>query len=254
MENIKCLIVDDEPIARQIVRNYCQQLPFLEVADECENALEAMNLLRQNTVQILFLDINMPVLNGLSLLKTLTQKPKVILTTAYKEYALDAFELQVSDYLLKPFSFERFLKAIQKVQAELETEQEKPIEPSPIPPSVPTVSGFHASISESEEGIFLKIGKTIFRFSYQNILFCEAQQNYTRIVTHDQDVRIYQPLSQIEEQLPPSLFLRTHRSFIVNKNKVSKIDGNRIFIGKYEVSIGANHRELFLEKLGFKEK
>jgi DNA-binding LytR/AlgR family response regulator len=254
MENIKCLIVDDEPIARQIVRNYCQQLPFLTVAEECENALEAMNFLRQNTVQILFLDINMPVLNGLSLLKTLTQKPKVVLTTAYKDYALDAFELNVSDYLLKPFSFERFLKAVQKVQTELEAEQEKPTELNQVSPSVPTVSGFHTSISEPEDGIFLKIGKTIFRFSFQNILFCEAQQNYTRIVMLDQDVRIYQSLSQIEEQLPPSVFLRTHRSFIVNKNKVSKIDGNRIFIGKHEAAIGANHRELFLERLGFKEK
>jgi DNA-binding LytR/AlgR family response regulator len=244
MENLKCLIVDDEPIARQIVRNYCQQLAFLDIAGECENALEAMNFLRNNTVQILFLDINMPVLNGLSLLRTLTQKPKVILTTAYKDYALDAFELNVSDYLLKPFSFERFLKAIQKVQAELETEQEKSIEQ---PQTVATPSVF-----DTEEGIFLKIGKTIFRFSFQNILFCEAQQNYTRIVTTDQDVRIYQALSQIEEQLPTAQFLRTHRSFIVNKNKVSKIDGNRIFIGKHEIAIGANHRELFLEKLGFK--
>jgi DNA-binding LytR/AlgR family response regulator len=252
MENIKCLIVDDEPIARQIVRSYCQQLPFLDIAEECENALEAMNFLRNNTVQILFLDINMPVLNGLSLLKTLTQKPKVVLTTAYKDYALDAFELNVSDYLLKPFSFERFLKAIQKVQTELQTETEKPVEQSSATSLMLASSQQGLTVSDSDDGIFLKIGKTIFRFSFQNILFCEAQQNYTRIVTLDQDVRIYQSLSQIEEQLPTSVFLRTHRSFIVNKNKVSKIDGNRIFIGKHEISIGANHREMFLEKLGFK--
>ena len=246
MKKIKCLITDDEPIARQIVQNYCQQLDFLEVVGECENAMETMTFLRTNAIDLLFLDINMPVLNGLSLLKTLNQhRPKVILTTAYSDYAIDAFELEVSDYLLKPFSFERFLKAIQKIQIELITLVETP-DSSPI--SVAETP----SVSSHFDGIFLKIGKTIFRFSFQNILFCEAQLNYTRIVTTDQDVRIYQPLYQIEEQLPTSIFVRTHRSFVVNKNNVTKIDGNRIFMKSYEVPISSNFREDFLADIGVK--
>ena len=254
MEKIRCLITDDEPIARQIVRSYCQQLDFLAVVGECENALETIAFLRNQSVDLLFLDINMPVLNGLSLLKTLAIKPKVVLTTAYKDYAIDAFELEVSDYLLKPFSFERFLKAIQKIQSELTPQQ--PLLPIPITmpnQATPSVALLRSSqplaMTDNFQGIFLKIGKTIFRFPFQNILFCEAQQNYTRIVTIDQDERIYQPLSQIEEQLPLPIFVRTHRSYIVNKNHIVKIDGNRIFIGKHEISIGANHRDAFLEHI-----
>ncbi len=240
--------MDDEPIARQIVRNYCQQLDFLEVVGECENAMETLAFLREKSVDVIFLDINMPVLNGLSLLKTLTQKPKIVLTTAYKDYAIDAFELEVTDYLLKPFPFERFLKAIQKIQTALEQASN---DQTPTPQNIPS-NVAQASLSDTFEGIFLKIGKVIYRFSFQSILFCEAQQNYSRIVTTEQDIRIYQPLSQIEEQLPIATFVRTHRSFIVNKNQVTKIDGNRIYIGKHEIPIGANCRDLFMEQIGLK--
>jgi DNA-binding LytR/AlgR family response regulator len=236
MSKISCIIVDDEPIARQIIRNYCEKLAFIDVIAECENALNAMEVLKKNHVQLMFLDINMPILNGLSLLKTLNPKPKVILTTAYKEHALDAFELQVSDYLLKPFSFERFLGAIQKVQKEL-TEKTTPSEQS-------------ISIKNDDfDGIFLKIGKTIYRYAFQDILFLEAQQNYTRVVTINDDIRVYQSLSHIETQLPAQ-FLRCHRSYIVNKNHVSKIDGNLIVLQKYEIAIGPNQRDVFMEKLG----
>jgi len=248
MEKIKCLITDDEPIARQIVRNYCQQLDFLEVVGECENAMETLAFLRGKSVDVMFLDINMPVLNGLSLLKTLTQKPKIVLTTAYKDYAIDAFELEVTDYLLKPFSFERFLKAIQKIQTALAQASNEQIS---APQNTPA-NAAQTTSSDVFEGIFLKIGKVIYRFSFQSILFCEAQQNYSRIVTTEQDIRIYQPLSQIEEQLPIATFVRTHRSFIVNKNQVTKIDGNRIYIGKHEIPIGANYRDLFMEQIGMK--
>ncbi|MFM2267114.1 MAG: hypothetical protein RL757_555 [Bacteroidota bacterium] len=246
MEPLKCLIVDDEPIARQIVRSYVQQLNFLTVAGECGDAMETINFLNQNTVDILFLDINMPVLNGLSLLKTLAEPPKVILTTAYKDYALDAFELRVSDYLLKPFSFERFFKAIQKVQSELAENGKTTTIAAETPQNAPP------PVSDDFEGVFIKVGKTIFRFAYSEILFCESQHNYTRIVTLNDDIRTYQTLTQVEEQLPASLFLRTHRSFLVGKQQIKKIDGNRIFIGNHEIPIGANYREQFLERLGIK--
>ncbi len=231
------MIVDDEPIARKIVRGYCAQLNFIDIAGECENALEAMTFLKAGAIDVVFLDINMPILDGLNFVKSLTQRPKVIFTTAYKDYAIDAFELDVVDYLVKPFSFERFFKAVQKVLPDTE---------SPVGPATVTTE------VDNADGIFLKMGKTIFRFSFQHILFCEAQQNYTRIVATTHDVRIYQSLSQIEEQLPDSIFIRSHRSFIVNKHHISRIDGNRIFIGEHEVAIGANSREEFLGKLGMK--
>jgi two-component system, LytTR family, response regulator len=239
MKKLNCLIVDDEPIARQIIRNYCNQLPYLEVIDEAENAIEAIEILQKKEIDLLFLDINMPILNGLSFLKTLAIKPKVILTTAYKEYALDAFELKVADYLLKPIPFERFFMAVQAIYDEAKENNPEETEVRVIVQQ------------EDFDGIFLKIGKTIFRYSFSKILFLEAQQNYTRVVTVDEEIRVYQPLSQLEEQLPAH-FLRTHRSYIVNKNHVLKIDGNRIILGKHEVAIAPNQRELFFEKLGFK--
>ena len=254
MQKIKCLITDDEPIARQIVRSYCQKLDFVEIVGECENAIDTLNVLSKTDVDVLFLDINMPDLNGLNLLRTLRHKPKVILTTAYKEYAIEAFELEVSDYLLKAFSFERFLKAIQKVRSELEMAidavKQATINHQQLNSS-PSVTA-SVVVTEDSEGVFFKVGKRIFRFPFQNILFCEAKKNHTRIVTTTQDEQIYQSLSQIEEQLAPSVFVRTHRSFIVNKNHISGIEGNCVFMGPHEIAIGAKYREGFLEQIGFK--
>jgi DNA-binding LytR/AlgR family response regulator len=234
---IKAIIIDDEPIAREIIRNYCIQSESILVIAECTNAMGAIKVLNENTnIDLLFLDINMPKLNGLAMLKTLTKKPKVIITTAYKEYALDAFELHVCDYLLKPFSFERFISAIQKVQLELG--------------EVSKTDDATISISTEEfDGIFLKIGKVIYRYAFNTIIFLEAQQNYTRIVTNKDDVKVYQPLSKIEEKLPTQ-FIRCHRSYIVNKNFISKIDGNVIVLENYEVTIAPNQKEMFLERLG----
>jgi DNA-binding LytR/AlgR family response regulator len=236
MNRIKTIIVDDEPIARQIVRNYCEQIDSIDIVAECENALEASKLLSCTDVDLLFLDINMPILNGLSLLKSVQKLPDVIITTAYKDYALDAFELNVLDYLLKPFSFERFFSAVQKFDL-------KKIENNPDADYIQQVN---------ESGIFFKIGKVIYRFQFDKILFLEAQQNYTRIVTETEDIKIYKSLSHIELELPPRLFLRTHRSFIINKNMINKIDGNIIHINRYEVPIGANYKEGFIEGIGYK--
>jgi DNA-binding LytR/AlgR family response regulator len=236
MNKIRCIITDDEPIARQIVRSYCSQIESIEVVAECENAMEAYGLLASSNIDLLFLDINMPVLNGMSLLKSAKNLPDVIITTAYKDYAIDAFEFNVLDYLLKPFSFERFFSAVQKLEskntdANLENE------------NTPQVN---------ETGIFFKVGKVIYRFQFDRILFLEAQQNYTRIVTDTDDIKIYKSLSHIESELPSHLFLRTHRSFIINKNMINKIDGNTIYIGKQEVPIGANYREAFIEGIGYR--
>lgn len=236
MARFNCLIVDDEPIAREIVETYCNHLPALQVAALCGNAFDAKTILQEQKIDIVFLDINMPVLDGMAFLKTLKVQPQVIITTAYKEYASDAFDLSVCDYLLKPFSLERFIvavdKALEKLQGKSDTSQETPEK-------------------KTEEFIFIKSGGKIYRILYDDLLYLEASGNNTKIVTSQNTLLPVMTLSSLEELLPPSLFLRVHRSFIVNKSKITHIEGNRVFINNMEVPIGSNYREDFLRDLGF---
>ncbi len=233
MSKYKCLIVDDEPIARDIVNNYCKKFENLEVVKICDTSVEALNFINDNQVDIAFIDINMPELNGISLIKSLITPPKIIFTTAYKEYASDAFDLNAVDYLLKPFSFERFTTAIQKATTDSNTENT-------------------TSLDNGGNSMFVKIGKTIYRFDFAQLLFLEAQQNYTRIVTTTQDVKVYQSISQIENILPKNIFVRTHRSFIINKHLVNKIEAGTVYLNEHLIPIGANHKDAFYEVLGFK--
>ncbi len=236
MDKFNCLIVDDEPIARNIIETYCNHLPQLHVAGLCGNALEAKSILQEQKIDILFLDINMPVLDGIAFLKTLKTQPQVIITTAYKEYASDAFDLSVCDYILKPFSMERFIIAIDKA---LERIQEKPASNAEAPDKKP------------DDFIFVKASGKIYRILYDDLLFLEASGNNTKIITSQNTLFPVMALSSLEEVLPPSLFLRTHRSFIINKSKITHIEGNRVFISNNEVPIGSNYRENFLKELGF---
>lgn len=236
MSKYTCLIVDDEPIAREIVQTYCNHLPALEVVALCGNALEAKTILQDKKIDILFLDINMPVLDGMAFLKTLKVQPQVIFTTAYKEYAADAFDLSVCDYLLKPFSLERFIIAVDKA---LEKLQDKP--------SV----NRETSEKKGADFIFIKTSGKIFKVLFADLLFAEASGNNTKIVTEQNTLLPAMTLSNIEEMLPASQFLRTHRSFIINKSKITHIEGNRVFINAAEIPIGSNYRESFLKELGF---
>ena len=232
MTNFSCLIVDDEPIARQIIETYCGHLNYLRVVASCGNALEAKTILQQNKVDILFLDINMPIMDGISFLKTLKIQPQVIFTTAYKEYAVDAFDLSAIDYLLKPFSFDRFIIAVDKALERLQAQ----------PPAA----------SESEENyIFIKTDGKIFKVEYDDLLFAEANGNYTKIVTTQNTLLPAMTFSNFEELVPSAVFIRVHRSFIINKSKIGHIEGNRVFIGNTEIPIGSNYKESFLKELGF---
>jgi DNA-binding LytR/AlgR family response regulator len=232
----RCVIIDDEPIAREIVQSYCKKYEQLEVVSVFGNSTEALLMLNKSEdIDLIFVDINMPELDGISLVKSLAINPKIIFTTAYKEYATDAFDLHATDYLLKPFSYDRFVTAVQKAIPELDAAQHNT-----------------ASLDTSGNGMFVKIGKAIYRFDFSQLLFLEAQQNYTRIVSTEQDVRVYQSISQIETMLPKNIFVRTHRSFIINKNLVQKIEAGTVYIGKFEVPVGANHKDAFLEALGIK--
>lgn len=236
MTRYNCLIADDEPIAREIIQGYCNHLPMLQVVASCGNALEAKAAMQEHTIDILFLDINMPVLDGIAFLKTLRYPPQVIFTTAYKEYALNAFDLAACDYLLKPFSLERFIVAVDKAIDKLQS----------ITPAA--VSQEHLPVTESY--LFIKSDSKIFRVLYKDILYAEAQGNYTKVVTQQQTLLPGMTFTHLEQQLPASLFLRVHRSFIINKSAISHIEGNRVFIQKTEIPIGSNYKDGFMKELG----
>jgi len=236
MTKINCLIVDDEPIAREIIQNYCGHLANLQVVGCCGNALEAKMILQQQKIDILFLDINMPIMDGISFLKTMKTPPQVIFTTAYKEYAVDAFDLAACDYLLKPFSFDRLIIAIDKAVEKLQ-------EP---PAPVQEIAG-----AKTADYFFVKTDGKIFKIAYNDLLYAEANGNYTKIVTIKNTILPGMSFSNFEELLPKPLFLRVHRSFIVNKSKISHIEGNRVFINNTEIPIGSNYKEFFLKELGF---
>lgn len=235
MNTIKCLIVDDEPIARQIIEGYAKQYPLLEVVASCEDAMEARIQLQKQPIDLIFLDINMPVIDGIGFLKTLKKAPQVIFTTAYKEYAIDAFELSASDYLLKPFSFERFLMAVDKVAEKLAPATT----PTPVAETIPV-----------DDFMFIKSDNKIFKVAFDDILYLEAFGNYTKVFLSDKQLMPTATLTSLEEVLPKNRFIRVHRSFIINKNHISHIEGNRVFIRNQEVPISANFREGFLRVCG----
>jgi two-component system, LytTR family, response regulator len=236
MATVNCLIADDEPIAREIIQNYCAHLPYLKVVASCTNALEAKTVMQQQHVDILFLDINMPVLDGISFLKTIQRKPQVIFTTAYKEYALNAFDLAAVDYLVKPFSLERFIVAVDKALERINNIQS------------PTSQANTAE--KTEDYLFVKTDSKIYRIAYHDIIYAEANGNYTKIITTQQTLMPGITFSGFEQQLPSSVFIRVHRSFIINKSFITHIEGNRVFVNNIEIPIGNNYKEAFLKELG----
>ncbi|WP_336517347.1 LytTR family DNA-binding domain-containing protein [Pollutibacter soli] len=231
---VRCVITDDEPIARDIIVKFCGHFPELHILAICANALEAKKVLHQEEVDLLFLDINMPVLDGISFLKTLRNPPQVIFTTAYKEYALNAFDLSAVDYLLKPFSLERFMVAVDKALDKISGTRGKAEEPT---------------VGAVEDALFVKADGKIFRIQFRDMVYAEANGNYTKIVCKNQTVMPMTSFSSFEEQLPKSLFIRIHRSFIINKNLITLIEGNRVFVNGLEIPIGSNYKETFMREL-----
>lgn len=231
---IKCLIIDDEPIARQIVATYCSYLPELQVVATCQDALEAKQILEKNHVDVIFTDISMPVLNGLAFIKTLRQTPQVIFTTAYKEFAHEAFDVSACDYLLKPFSLERFIMAVDKAKDKL-------MKDSP---------GVQMPVTDAF--IYVRAEGKIFKVDFNTLLYAEARGNHVKIVMDDRQLLTSMTFASFEELLPRSKFIRVHRSYIINKSKISLIEGNRVVVGSTEIPIGANYREPFLLEIGIK--
>jgi len=230
---MKCLIIDDEPLAIKVLESHIKNIDFIDVASTFFNAVEAYNYLQKNKVDLIFLDINMPRLTGLEFLKTLNNPPQIILTTAYREFALDGYEFNVRDYLLKPISFERFLKAVSKVQ---------------VKPALQTFTG-QTSAQEAVDHIFLKSKKKMVKVFYRDILFIESIKDYVKVKTDKIEVISSQRISSMEEVLPKDAFLRIHKSFIINLNKIESFTNNTVEINKKELPIGRLYKNEALKVL-----
>lgn len=228
---INCIIVDDEPIARDILRTYVAQVPYLNLIGECSDAFEAMQLINRQPVDLVVLDINMPRLSGLDMLRTLKKYPAIIITSAYSDYALEGFELAVTDYLLKPFSFPRFVQATEKV---LQLRQ-------PADKTAPT--------SPKEDFVMVKADKKLTKVFFHELTHVEAYGNYIFIYTGPNRIMSKQTLTQFEEQLPSAQFVRIHKSYIISLKAVKFLEGNELSIGTKKLPVGKVYRDQLLRRL-----
>lgn len=232
---LKCLIVDDEPIARDIIENHIAKVNALELYAKCSNAFEAINILHHEKIDVMFLDIKMPSLSGLDMLKTLERKPKVILTTAYSEFGAESYEYGVTDYLMKPVSFERFLKAVNKIL---------------LPQSTNSPIELQDSGNRRSETIFFKADKKIYKFSFNDLLYIKGSGNYVKIFSEtEKPLMVLDKLSILEHQLPPDKFLRVHKSYIINIAKISHLEGNRIKVNNEHIPIGQMYKDELLKRI-----
>jgi len=232
---VKCIIIEDEKPAQEVLRNYIGQCPALELKGIYGHAMEAQTTLNSGKVDLLFLDINLPLISGIDLLKSLKHPPQVIITTAYPEFAIEGFNLDVTDYLLKPFSFARFLKATNKALKGREKEY---------------VSDLTIADSNSSEPIILNIDKVLYRLNPSEILYIASDRDYISFHTGNRKYVVVGALKKWEEQLPHECFLRTHKSFIVNLNHVTQVNGNQLRVGRDTLPVGRKYKSHFLLKFG----
>lgn len=233
---LSCVIIDDEPLARECIENYIREVNFLNLVGMGNNPLEFSKIQEKYQVDLLFLDIQMPLMNGIEFLKTLKNPPLVILTTAFPNYALEGFELDVMDYLLKPITFNRFYKAVSKVKSYYELLNSKQDEPE--------------NEMEDEEHIFIKCDNVYVKIKLSDILFIEAMQNY--VVFHTVNKKKYMTLmtlKKVAEKLERSTFLQVHKSYIVSIPKIETMDNGKIGIGSFQISIGRNYKEQVTQKV-----
>ncbi|MGG6231199.1 LytR/AlgR family response regulator transcription factor [Tenacibaculum sp. SDUM215027] len=224
---LKYIIIDDEPLAHEIITEFCSMIPHVQLEKSCYNAMEAMQFLNEHLVDFMFLDINMPKLKGLDFLKTLSNPPKTIITTAYKEYAIEGFELNVVDYLLKPFSFDRLVKAVNKVS---------------YTPSTKNIHKEIVNTNQTNTRLFIKGDKKYHQIDLNDLLFIEAYGNYTKLYLVDEMIVSHEKISHYETMLDKNNFLRVHKSFIVAIDKIKFIEGNRIIIHEHKVPIGQTYK------------
>lgn len=229
------MIVDDEPLALDVLETYIARLDNLELVCRCNNAVEAYNCLQTEQIDLMFLDIQMPKLTGIDFLKSLPSPPKVVFTTAYRDYAVEGYELNALDYLLKPISFDRFLKAIAKVTP---------------PENKPAATSSTSEPDYKEAFIYLKADKKMVKVMLSDILYIESLKDYIRVKTETKEIISYQKISFLEEKLPSDKFLRIHRSFIIALDKVQAFSATAVDLGKTEIPIGRLYKNEVLQILG----
>ena len=230
---IRCLIIDDEPLARKGLREYIADTDFLELVGEYDNPVNAAAAIGRDDIQLLFLDIQMPKITGLDFFKTIKNPPPVIFTTAYPQYALDSYEVNALDYLVKPISFDRFLKAVMKAKEYYEVREKNSME----------------TAGRAEDHFFIKADNKLIRLKFDEILYAEALQNYVVIHTTDRKYITYLTFKAIEDYLPADRFVKTHKSYIVAAGRIDSIDGNDIRLGTHHVPISRNLKDEVMDKL-----
>ncbi|MBC7851340.1 MAG: response regulator transcription factor [Chitinophagaceae bacterium] len=229
---IRCVIIDDEPLARQLIESHVRQVHSLQLIASCETAMDAFELLHKEQIDLLFLDIQMPGINGLNFLRSRKDPPSVIFTTAFSQYAVDAFELEAIDYLLKPVTFERFIKAVQKVGIAKEGSNNSPY-----------------GIDDSD-AIFLKVEKRLLRISHADIYYVEALGDYIKVITMQGTHISYSSLNKIISLLPERQFLRIHKSYVINLRHIRFLEGNLVRILDKELPVGVTYKEILYKRLG----
>lgn len=225
---ITCIVTDDEPFARKGLQGYIEKIDFLDLKGVCENAIELNSLLKQQPVDVLFLDIEMPYMTGIELLKSLSRPPKVVFTTAYEKYAVEGYELEVLDYLLKPVSFERFLKCSNKIFDYFRWQRQ----PDEEPPY-----------------FFVKADNKLERISIDEILFVEAMENYVAIYVKDRKIMAHLTLKMLQERLPAAKFVQPHKSYLVAIDRISAIEGNILYVSDFQVPVSKYQKEEVMEKI-----
>jgi DNA-binding LytR/AlgR family response regulator len=233
MQTYNCIIVEDEPIAAEVLQDYIRQVPFLHLKKTCSDAIYAMELLQREPVDLIFLDIHLPKLKGLDFVKTLKYPPKIIITSAYQEYALQGYELNVVDYLLKPVEFSRFLTAVNKLK-----QQGTGKAYSALPVT-----------AEDKAHLFFNVNKKHVKIYLDDILYIESLREYVKITTKEKTILTKIQLGEIEEMLAKNSFLRIHRSFIISKNKIESFSPSEIEINGKQIPVGRNYKELVMANL-----
>ncbi|GAB3505953.1 LytTR family DNA-binding domain-containing protein [Spirosoma knui] len=232
---MRCLIVDDEPLARQLMESYVKRIEELVAVKSCSNALDVMTTLQLDTIDIIFLDIEMPNVTGIDLLHSLPNKPHVILTTAYRDYAFEAYNLDVVDYLLKPVSFDRFLRSIAKIKQ--------------LKRYAPSEKDKKNNVINEEAYLYLKADREMIKVFLKDIIYIESLRDYVRVRTTKQEVISYQKISYLEQKLPQNKFVRVHRSFIVAVDKVTSFAHNIIKLDYLQIPVGRNYKRTALTLL-----
>jgi len=232
---LKCIIIDDEPVARKVLQEFIEEIDYLELAGQAENPLRAISLLNDNEIDIIFLDINMPKINGIDFLKSSKTNANIIMTTAYAEYAVEAYGLDVLDYLVKPIAFDRFLKACNKAREWKEMKALK------------ETTGNQSN--KSSDHFFIKCNNQIEKVFYTDLVYAEAMLNYVMLYTTSKKMMVYVTIKSLEEQLPADIFIKVHKSFIVNINKIKSIEGNILDIGNEKITISQSLREKVINEV-----